>query len=78
MSTVLDERPDLRTTDGDEDHFTHIVYPKSKLADAMVFGHEIDALCGKRWVPSRDPQVYEVCPACIQVCKDHGWEVPNA
>jgi hypothetical protein len=32
-------------------------------------GTPVVALCGKVWVPSRDPQKYPVCPACKEV-----WE----
>jgi hypothetical protein len=32
-----------------------------------VFGEEVTALCGKRWVPSRDPQRFPVCPTCKEV-----------
>jgi hypothetical protein len=35
----------------------------------MVMGTPVVALCGKVWVPSRDPEKYPVCPEC----KD-AWE----
>ena len=30
----------------------------------MVAGTPVIALCGKVWVPSRDPSRYPVCPEC--------------
>jgi hypothetical protein len=66
-----DERveQDLRTTDdGDHERFSHFV-PKDKLTDAMVNGTPVIALCGKVWVPSRDPEKYPVCPECKEI-----WE----
>jgi len=36
---------------------------------AMVEGTPVVALCGKVWVPSRDPQRYPVCPECKEI-----WE----
>ena len=30
----------------------------------MVTGTPVVALCGKVWVPSRDPKKYPVCPEC--------------
>ena len=30
----------------------------------MIFGKEITALCGKKWIPSRDPEKFPVCPDC--------------
>jgi hypothetical protein len=38
--------------------------PKDKLTEAMVMGTPVVALCGKVWVPSRDPEKYPVCPEC--------------
>ena len=47
---------DLRALeDGDHERFSHYV-PKDKLMDAMVNGTPVIALCGKVWVPSRDPE----------------------
>lgn len=38
--------------------------PKDKLTEALVMGTPVQALCGKVWVPSRDPERYPVCPEC--------------
>ncbi|WP_129669523.1 DUF3039 domain-containing protein [Phytoactinopolyspora endophytica] len=61
------ERQDTRTQpgdgDGDRERFSHYV-PKEKLADAMINGTPVIALCGKVWVPSRDPERFPVCPEC--------------
>jgi len=35
----------------------------------MVMGTPVVALCGKVWVPSRDPQRFPVCPECKEI-----WE----
>ena len=43
--------------------------PKEKLTEAMVMGTPVVALCGKVWVPSRDPQRFPVCPECKEI-----WE----
>ncbi len=68
--TIEDRRTDTRTGDGDGDHerFSHYV-PKDKLTDAMINGTPVIALCGKVWVPSRDPEKYPVCPECKKI-----WE----
>ena len=39
---------------------------------AHVTGEAITALCGKKWVPTRDPSRYPVCPTCKEL-KDAGW-----
>ena len=33
----------------------------------MVTGTPVTALCGKVWVPSRDPKRYPVCPTCKEI-----------
>lgn len=61
--TVEDVRTKPTLDDGDHERFSHYV-PKDKLMAAMVEGTPVIALCGKVWVPSRDPQRYPTCPAC--------------
>lgn len=67
--TVHDERTEQRTDNGDHERFSHYV-PKDKLTEAMVMGTPVVALCGKVWVPSRDPQRFPVCPECKQIWED--------
>jgi hypothetical protein len=59
----VDLDTDRRIADGDHERFAHIV-KKNQLTDAMIYGKEITALCGKKWVPSRDPEKFPVCPDC--------------
>jgi hypothetical protein len=56
-------RVDPTIGDGDHERFAHIVR-RSELTDAMVYGKEITALCGKKWIPTRDPERFPVCPDC--------------
>lgn len=65
--TSVDERT-VPTEDGDHERLSHFV-PKDKLMEAMVNGTAVIALCGKVWVPSRDPERFPVCPECQKV-----WE----
>ena len=70
--TVVDERTQpLLEEPGDHERFSHYV-PKDKLTEAMVMGTPVVALCGKVWVPSRDPQRFPVCPECKEI-----WESLN-
>lgn len=61
------------TLDGDHDRMAHIVYPKSAVIEAMVTGVPCTALCGKTWVPSRDPKRYPLCPTCKEAYDEHGF-----
>jgi DUF3039 family protein len=68
-STVqeTDVRPDLSHGDGgDHERFAHYVV-KDKIVDSAVSGTPVVALCGKVWVPSRDPKRYPVCPECKEI-----------
>lgn len=69
--TVVDERTDMRTEQGDHEKFSHYV-PKDELTEAMIMGHPVVALCGKVWVPTRDPERFPVCPECKDI-----WESLN-
>ncbi|MDR1852580.1 MAG: DUF3039 domain-containing protein [Propionibacteriaceae bacterium] len=70
--TLIDERTDekldWRIDEGDHERFSHYV-PKDKLTEALVMGTPVVALCGKVWVPSRDPEKFPVCPTCKEI-----WE----
>jgi len=64
--TLEDRRTQPATDDGGHERFSHYV-AKDKLTDAMVNGTPVVALCGKVWVPSRDPKKYPVCPECKEI-----------
>ena len=58
--------------EGDHDRFAHYVIGGNEaILQSMVTGDPVTALCGKVWVPSRDPERYPVCPEC-QERKDAG------
>ena len=54
------------TDDGDHERFAHIVRKDDQMM-GYVMGEAVTALCGKKWVPSRDPEKYPVCPTCVEV-----------
>ncbi len=54
------------TDEGDHERFSHYVR-KEKITEAMVSGKPIRALCGKKWVPSRDPEKFPICPTCKEI-----------
>ena len=64
--TEQDIRTQPTTGDCDHERFSHYV-PKGKLTEAMIEGTPVVALCGKVWVPSRDPQRFPVCPECKEI-----------
>lgn len=75
MSTPIDERIGIieeyrghRLSDGDE-QAAHLVDQRrdQDVATAYIEGTELVALCGHRWVPSRDPHNFPLCRACVAV-----------
>jgi hypothetical protein len=76
--------------DGDHERFTHIVLegytPKgsddlipvgNSVVEGMINQTAVRALCGKVWVPGRDPGKYPVCATCAEVAESMGWKVPG-
>ena len=64
--TDLLTRPDLQEDDGGHDRFSHYV-KKEKIVESAVTGKAVRALCGKKCIPSRDPEKYPVCPVCKEI-----------
>ena len=64
--TDLLTRPDLQEDDGGQDRFAHYV-KKEKVVESAVTGKAVRALCGKKWIPSRDPEKYPICPVCKEI-----------
>lgn len=52
---------------------THFVRAGQAAVDqAMELGTPVEAACGKIWVPSRDPDKFPLCAACLEaICE--GW-----
>ena len=48
---------------GDHERFSHYVR-KEKILESALSGEPVTALCGKVWVPGRDPEKFPVCPTC--------------
>lgn len=63
MSDVLIDTDVEVREPGDDEKFSHYVR-KDRLAGAYVEGKPVIALCGKTWVPTRDPQKFPICPEC--------------
>lgn len=58
---------DTQTTDaGDHDRFAHYFHKKD-LDAVWLDGQEITAVCGKKDLPTRDPNKFPVCPTCKEI-----------
>ncbi len=69
--TPTETKERVSTGDGDAERFAHYC-KKADVARAYVTGEAIVALCGKRWVPTRDPARYPICPECKSL-KESGY-----
>ncbi|MGC8481823.1 MAG: DUF3039 domain-containing protein [Acidimicrobiales bacterium] len=74
--TILESEIDLSDVE-DRDRMAHIVLPASAVTEAIVTGKPCTALCGKTWVPSRDPKKYPLCGTCKELAESMGWKIPS-
>ena len=90
--TLAPARPDPALDDGDHDRMAHIVlegYTPTKgrkkgkfvsagpsVVEGIVNRTAVRALCGKEWVPGRDPKRYGLCPTCKEIAQSMGWKIP--
>ena len=64
--TLIDTRTQEQLDSGDHERFSHYVR-KEKIVESAVSGKPVTALCGKRWIPSRDPNKFPICPTCKEI-----------
>jgi len=64
METQLDKQ--IQLEDGDHERYSHYVQ-KNKITESAVMGTPVLALCGKKWIPGRDPEKFPVCPECKEI-----------
>lgn len=88
-TVVAPARPETALDEGDHERLTHIVLEGftarrgrrflpvgTNVVEGMVNGTPVRALCGKTWVPGRDPARYPLCPTCREIAEAQGWKVP--
>jgi hypothetical protein len=86
---VAPARPSPDLDDQDHERMAHIVLegytPKGgdfvsvgpSVVEGMVNRTAVRALCGKEWVPGRDPKRYPLCPTCKEIAESMGWRIPT-
>lgn len=94
MSTATLIRPsevvEARLSSGNQPaaHIVHVpetakTTPHALVLQARVEGFEVEALCGHRWIPSRDPKPLPVCATCLDIYQqsvhpEHRDDLPDA
>lgn len=69
--TALAEPETVEVGTSDPSKVSHFV-KKRVHADAYIFGAEVEALCGHRFVPTQNPEKLPVCPPCKTIFEDDG------
>ena len=72
-SVDIEERTRPQESDTGDQVRAHIVkapagrHAEAYVTEARVMGFEVEALCGKRWIPQRDPAKHPICEACAAI-----------
>lgn len=67
MSSVLEDTETIDTDTG-EPKFAHYANAAS-VTEGYIMGKAVLAICGKFFVPTRDPQKFPVCPICKELAE---------
>lgn len=57
----------------DSNQFAHYA-EAAEVTEGYIMGTPVIALCGKVFVPSRDPEKLRICPACKEIVDALFWE----
>ncbi|GAC1606326.1 MAG: hypothetical protein NVS3B21_36100 [Acidimicrobiales bacterium] len=63
----LDRAPVLDETDADDTPDAAHIVTQRDLMHSQLTGEAIRALCGKMWVPKRNPDDFPICMACTDI-----------
>ena len=84
-TTTLEDVP---TDEGEHERMAHVVLEGFRpeggdfvsagpsVVEGIVNGTAVRALCGKVWVPNRNPRRYPLCPTCKEIAEGMGWRLP--
>jgi len=64
-STQIIEHP-VDTKNNESEQFAHYANA-AKVTEGYVMGTEVRALCGKVFIPSRDPEKLPICSECKEI-----------
>jgi hypothetical protein len=63
--TLTQEDVEIHTSYDPEKHAHYV--KKKRIVDASVGGYEIEALCGYRFIPTKNPDKLPICPPCKEI-----------
>lgn len=65
LELIEETKQQEQDTDGNK-IFAHYA-EAAKVTESYVLGTPIEALCGKMFIPHRDPRKYPICPECKEL-----------
>jgi hypothetical protein len=68
MAQTLEAQIEQKSDLEDENRFAHYA-EKVSITEGYVLGSPIVAICGKIFVPSRDPKKFPICPICKELAE---------
>lgn len=68
MPTQMEEKLEDSLTENGEPRYAHYADSVS-VTEGYVLGKPVLALCGKLFVPSRDPKKFPLCPTCKKIAE---------
>lgn len=71
LERPAEEEQAQRSDNGDADRFSHYV-SRERIEESKLTGRPVVALCGKVWVPKRNPADYPICPECKRIYSEYG------
>jgi hypothetical protein len=65
MTASLVDSPDTQMSDPglEEGKVAHVI-PKESHLRGYVLGETVEALCGEKFIPTRDPSKFPMCEGC--------------
>jgi hypothetical protein len=66
LSRLTDLDFDEKIELSESNQFSHYA-DAAKVTESYVVGTPIEALCGKIFIPSRDPKRFPICPICQEL-----------
>ena len=68
MAQTLEAPTEQKSDLEDENKFAHYS-EKVSVTEGYVLGSPVIAICGKIFVPSRDPKKFPLCPICKELAE---------
>lgn len=68
MAQTLEAPAEQKSDLEDENKFSHYA-EKVSITEGYVLGSPVIAICGKIFIPSRDPKKFPICPICKELAE---------